>query len=144
MTRCACISCGSLCLEIFSHILSGLKQERRVPLSQEERRRWRIRTNVKGLYQAGEVSLERLMRTMGCGPKLKHNEKKLHFSLVEYFQYLMNIFRLHISARTRSRRQAPAPEPGQIPHCDCPGACNCDRDNNALRRYLPNHMRRYM
>ena len=71
----------------------------------------------------------------------------------------MNIFRLHISAGTRSRRQEtlpaaprrqpqPAPAPrrqatsasGQVPFCDCPGACDCARIND-LRRYLPDHMR---
>ena len=70
----------------------------------------------------------------------------------------MNIFRLHISARTQSRRRetlpaatrprpqpAPAPRrqatpaPGQVPFYDCLGACDCARIKDLIR-YLPDHM----
>ena len=56
----------------------------------------------------------------------------------------MNIFRLHISARTQSRRQEtlpltlrpqPQPDPAGL-HL---GACDCARIND-LRRYLPDQM----
>ena len=68
----------------------------------------------------------------------------------------MNIFRLHISARTRRQETLPAaprpqpqpapaprrqatPAPGQVPFCNCLVACDFARFND-LRRYLPDHI----